>query len=53
MVCSYSPKFWVYTLLLHLPLLGKFEEEVGRVEEASLEEEDEGNPLVVRLVLNL
>ena len=39
--------------LLHLSPFGQFEEGVGRVEEASLEEEDKGNPLVVGLVLNL
>ena len=43
----------MHSLSLYLPLLGKFEEDVGGMEEASLEEEDEGNPLVVRLVLNL
>ena len=39
--------------LLHLSPFRQFEEGVGRVEEAGLEEEDKGNPLVVRFVLNL
>ena len=39
--------------LLYLPPFGQLEEGVGCVEEASLEEEDEGDPLVVGLVLHL
>ena len=39
--------------LLHLSPFGQFEEDVGRVEEASLEEEDKGNPLIVGFVLHL
>ena len=39
--------------LLYLPSFGQFEESMGRVEEARLEEEDKGNPLVVGLVLHL
>ena len=38
---------------LYLPSFGQFEESMGRVEEARLEEEDKGNPLVVGLVLHL
>ena len=39
--------------LLYLSSFGQFEESMGRVEEARLEEEDKGNPLVVGLVLHL
>lgn len=39
--------------LLYLPPFRQLEEGVGCVEEASLEEEDEGDPLVVGLVLHL
>ena len=37
----------------HLPALHQLEQHVGEVEEAGLEEEDEGDPLVVGLVLHL
>ena len=37
----------------HLSALGQLEEGVGSVEEASLQEQDEGDPLVVGLVLHL
>ena len=37
----------------HLPALHQLEQHVGEVEEAGLEEEDEGDPLVVCLVLHL
>jgi len=36
----------------NLSPFGQFEEDVGRVEEASLEEEDKGNPLIVGFVLH-
>ena len=37
----------------YLPALHQLEQHVGDVEEAGLKEEDEGDPLVVRLVLHL
>ena len=37
----------------HLAALHQLQQEVGQVEEAGLEEEDEGDPLVVGLVLHL
>ena len=39
--------------LIYLSPFRQFEEGMGCVEEAGLEKEDEGNPLVVGLVLNL
>ena len=46
-------EFLSFPLLSHLSSLSKLEESMGCVEEAGLEKEDEGNPLVVGLVLNL
>ena len=46
-------EFLSFPLLSHLSSLSKLEESMGCVEEAGLQQQDKGNPLVVRLVFHL
>ena len=46
-------EFLSFPLLSHLSSFSQLEESMGCVEEAGLQQQDKGNPLVVRLVFHL